>query len=63
MLPSAFPETVPCGERKIHTVVVEEADFVTIYWLLKWVYVNWLLFKEDDDPISAVEGVGWGVKY
>jgi hypothetical protein len=63
MLSSAFSETVPCGERKVHTVVVEEADFVTIYWLLKWVYVNWLLFKEDDDPISAVEGVGWGVKY
>jgi hypothetical protein len=65
MLSSAFAETVPKGERKIHTVVVEEADFVTIYWLLKWVYANWLLFKEEDDPRSAVEGVGagWSVRW
>lgn len=65
MLSSAFAETVPSGERKIHTVVVEEADFVTIYWLLKWVYANWLLFQEDDDPRSAVEGVGagWSVRW
>ena len=65
MLSSAFSETVPCGERKIHTVVVEEADFVTIYWLLKWVYANWLLFNEDDDPRSAVEGIGagWSVRW
>ena len=64
MLSSAFVETVPSGERKIHTVVVEEADFVTIYWLLKWVYANWLLFKEEDDPRSAVEGIGagWSVR-
>jgi hypothetical protein len=65
MLSSAFAETVPKGERKTHTVVVEEADFVTIYWLLKWVYANWLLFKEEDDPRSAVEGVGagWSVRW
>jgi hypothetical protein len=65
MLSSAFAETVPSGERKIHTIVVEEADFVTIYWLLKWVYANWLLFKEEDDPRSAVEGVGagWSVRW
>lgn len=65
MLSSAFSETVPSGERKIHTVVVEEADFVTIYWLLKWVYANWLLFKEEDDPRSAVEGIGagWSVRW
>jgi hypothetical protein len=65
MLSSAFAETVPSGERKIHTVVVEEADFVTIYWLLKWVYANWLLFKEEDDPRSAVEGIGagWSVRW
>ena len=64
MLSSAFAETVPNGERKMHTVVVEEADFVTIYWLLKWVYANWLLFKEEDDPRSAVEGIGagWSVR-
>jgi hypothetical protein len=56
---------MPCGERKIHTVVVEEADFVTIYWLLKWVYANWLFFKEEDDPRSAVEGIGagWSVRW
>ncbi|KAH9049710.1 hypothetical protein EDB84DRAFT_1260529 [Lactarius hengduanensis] len=60
MLSSAFAETMPSGERKTHTIVVEEADFVTIYWLLKWVYANWLLFKEEDDPRSAVEGIGAG---
>lgn len=60
MLSSAFAETMPSGERKIHTIVVEEADFVTIFWLLKWVYANWLLFKEEDDPRSAVEGIGAG---
>ncbi|KAH9006742.1 hypothetical protein EDB86DRAFT_3112480 [Lactarius hatsudake] len=60
MLSSAFAETLPSGERKTHTIIVEEADFVTIYWLLKWVYANWLLFKEEDDPRSAVEGIGAG---
>ncbi|KAH9965859.1 hypothetical protein BC827DRAFT_1180462 [Russula dissimulans] len=65
MLSSAFAETAPSGERKVYTVVVEEADFVTIYWLLKWVYANWLLFKEEDDPRSAVEGIGagWSVRW
>jgi len=65
MLSSAFAETAPSGERKVYTVVVEEADFVTIYWLLKWVYANWLLFKEEDDPRSSVEGVGagWSVRW
>ena len=60
MFSSAFAETIPSGERKIHTIVVEEADFVTIYWLLKWVYANWLLFMEEDDPRSVVEGIGAG---
>ena len=62
MLRSSFNETgglglLP-GERKLYTIVVEEADFVTIYWLLKWVYANWLLFRKDDDPRQAVDGVG-----
>lgn len=48
------------GERKLHTIIVEEADFETIYWLLKWVYGNWLLFKEVDDPRLAVDGIGEG---
>lgn len=68
MLNSSFAENltgtrIP-GERKMYTITVEEADFVTIYWLLKWVYANWLLFKEEDDPKAAVEGVGagWSVK-
>ncbi|KAI0053648.1 hypothetical protein FA95DRAFT_1552153 [Auriscalpium vulgare] len=60
MLSSTFAEAAPSGERKVYTVVVEEADFVTIYWLLKWVYANWLLFSEHDDPRAAVEGVGAG---
>ncbi|KAL0567176.1 hypothetical protein V5O48_014826 [Marasmius crinis-equi] len=62
MLSSSFAEnpTHISGERKIHTIVVEEADFETIYWLLKYCYANWLLFKEVDDPRAAVEGVGAG---
>ena len=44
----------------MHTIVVEEADFVTIYWLLKWVYADWLLFKDIDDPRAAVDGLGAG---
>ncbi|KAJ3568828.1 hypothetical protein NP233_g5455 [Leucocoprinus birnbaumii] len=62
MLTSAFAEGTepPNGERKIYTVIVEEADFETMYWLLKFCYTNWLLFKEQDDPRAAVEGVGAG---
>lgn len=62
MLSSAFSEgTEPAiGQRKIYTVVVEEADFETMYWLLKFCYANWLQFKEHDDPRVAVEGVGGG---
>ncbi|RXW21963.1 hypothetical protein EST38_g3915 [Candolleomyces aberdarensis] len=67
MLSSSFSEngTLPPGERKIHTIVVEEADFETIYWLLKYCYANWLSFKPQDDPRSAVEGVGlgWSAKW
>lgn len=67
MLSSSFSENpglVP-GERKLYTVVVEEADFETIYWLLKFCYANWLLFKEHDDPRAAVDGVGvgWSAKW
>lgn len=64
MLSSSFAENgssllLP-GDRKVYTIVVEEADFVTIYWLLKWVYANWLLFRREDDPRQAVDGVGAG---
>ncbi|KAJ7752762.1 hypothetical protein DFH07DRAFT_1031354 [Mycena maculata] len=61
MLSSSFAETklIP-GDRKLYTIVVEEADFETIYWLLKFCYANWLLFKEQDDPRIAVEGIGAG---
>ncbi|KAJ7490303.1 hypothetical protein B0H11DRAFT_2009964 [Mycena galericulata] len=61
MLSSSFAETklIP-GDRKLYTIVVEEADFETIYWLLKFCYANWLLFKEEDDPRIAVEGIGAG---
>lgn len=67
MLSSSFSENpglVP-GERKLYTIVVEEGDFETIYWLLKFCYANWLLFKEHDDPRAAVEGVGvgWSAKW
>ncbi|KAF7290979.1 BTB domain-containing protein [Mycena chlorophos] len=61
MLSSSFAETkILPGDRKIYTIVVEEADFETIYWLLKYCYANWLHFKENDDPRSAVEGIGAG---
>lgn len=63
MLASAFSENNPGlvqGDRKLYSIVVEEAEFETIYWLLKWCYANWLLFKELDDPRAAVDGVGAG---
>lgn len=62
MLSSAFAEGAEpsSGERRVYTVVVEEADFETMYWLLKFCYTNWLLFREQDDPRAAVEGVGAG---
>ncbi|KIP12799.1 hypothetical protein PHLGIDRAFT_113393 [Phlebiopsis gigantea 11061_1 CR5-6] len=66
MLNSSFSETSALpGERKTYTIVVEEADFATIYWLLKWVYANWLLFKEHDNPKAAIDGVGvgWSVRW
>jgi hypothetical protein len=40
--------------------VVEEADFITVYWLLKYLYCDWLLFRENDDPRAAVDGIGAG---
>ncbi|CAE6441053.1 unnamed protein product [Rhizoctonia solani] len=42
MFSSGFSEnaTPAPGERKIHTIIVEEADFNTIYWMLRWVYGN-----------------------
>ncbi|VDC06191.1 unnamed protein product [Peniophora sp. CBMAI 1063] len=66
MLSSTFAEaSAHSSDRKLHTIVVEEADFVTIYWLLKWVYANWLMFADEDDPRAAVEGLGagWSAKW
>ncbi|KAF9054971.1 hypothetical protein BDZ89DRAFT_1055595 [Hymenopellis radicata] len=67
MLASSFAEnqSVISGERKLYTIVVEEAAYETIYWLLKYCYANWLLFKEHDDPRLAVEGIGagWSAKW
>ncbi|KAG5654630.1 hypothetical protein H0H81_011605 [Sphagnurus paluster] len=67
MLASSFSEnpTLLNGERKVYTIIVEEADFETIYWLLKFCYTNWLLFREQDDPRMAIEGVGvgWSTKW
>ncbi|KAF8478810.1 hypothetical protein JB92DRAFT_3045758 [Gautieria morchelliformis] len=67
MLTSSFSENVnvPSGDRKIYEIVVEEADFVTIYWLLKYCYANWVLFKEHDDPRASVDrmGEGWSAKW
>lgn len=63
MFTSSFSENptglIP-GDRKLYTVVVEEADFETTYWLLKFCYANWLLFKEEEDPRAAVHGIGAG---
>ncbi|KAF5387664.1 hypothetical protein D9615_000593 [Tricholomella constricta] len=67
MLASSFSEnpTLVTGERKVYTIVVEEADFETVYWLLKFCYTNWLLFREQDDPRMAMDGVGvgWSAKW
>jgi len=67
MLASSFSEGLSpaAGERKIYTIVVEEADFETIYWLLKFCYANWLLFRENDDPRIAMDGIGagWNLKW
>jgi hypothetical protein len=67
MLASSFSENsaFASGERKLYTVVVEEAEFETVYWLLKYCYANWLLFKEHDDPRAAMDGVGigWSAKW
>ena len=68
MLSSSFLEnanSIRPGERKVYTVVLEEADFVTVYWLLKWIYANWLTFRTEDDPRLAIEGTGagWSAKW
>ncbi|KAF8529093.1 hypothetical protein BU17DRAFT_37868 [Hysterangium stoloniferum] len=67
MLTSSFAENsnTASGERKVYEVVVEEADFVTIYWLLKYCYANWVLFKDHDDPRASVNrtGEGWSAKW
>jgi len=67
MLASSFSENpgFVSGERKRYTIVVEEAEFETMYWLLKYCYANWLLFKEHDDPRAAMDGVGvgWSAKW
>ncbi|TRM68172.1 hypothetical protein BD626DRAFT_450521 [Schizophyllum amplum] len=67
MLSSSFAENpiLSPGERKTYTIVVEEADFETIYWLLKYCYANWLLLKEHDDPRAAVNniGTGWSARW
>ena len=67
MLASSFAENSAksTGERKLYTIIVEDADFETIYWLLKYCYANWLLFKHNEDPRAAVEGVGagWSTKW
>lgn len=74
MLSSAFSESTPSTypsdphhpPRKIHDIVVSEADFITVYWLLKWVYADWIMFKDndDDDPRAVMNGMGggWSVK-
>ncbi|KAG6821523.1 hypothetical protein H0H93_000032 [Arthromyces matolae] len=67
MLASSFSESAApaIGERKIYTVIVEEADFETMYWLLKFCYTNWLHFRDEDDPRLAMDGVGigWSAKW
>lgn len=67
LLASSFREAAPNTSildrdrgRPIHTIVVEEADFVTVYWLVKYLYCDWLLFRENDDPRAAVDGIGAG---
>ncbi|KAG8884903.1 hypothetical protein FRB98_002101 [Tulasnella sp. 332] len=66
MLSSAFAESHASqinDSRQVHDVIVSEADFVTIYWLLKWIYADWIMFKEEDDPREVMDGMagGWSV--
>lgn len=72
MLASAFAESTTTTyshpaeaahpPRRIHDIIVTEADFITVYWLLKWVYADWILFKEEDDPKGVMTGLGgWSV--
>ncbi|KIM29080.1 hypothetical protein M408DRAFT_329095 [Serendipita vermifera MAFF 305830] len=64
LISSSFRESSSALDRErgrmMHTIVVEDADFVTVYWLLKYLYCDWLLFREDDDPRAAVDGIGAG---
>lgn len=64
LVSSSFQESVAVLDRErgrtMHTIVVEDADFVTVYWLLKYLYCDWLLFRENDDPRAAVDGIGAG---
>lgn len=63
MLNSSFVETTgnAPGERKLWRVVVEETDFQTMYWVLKYLYASYCAFKAVDDPRAAVDGVGTGL--
>jgi hypothetical protein len=58
MLDSSFVEaSASTNDRQVSTIFVEEADFSTIYWLLKWVYGNWLLLDPRQDPKIAMESI------
>ncbi|KAH8830411.1 hypothetical protein DL96DRAFT_1592760 [Flagelloscypha sp. PMI_526] len=63
MLQSDFAETSggSTNDRKFWRVIVEETDFQTMYWVLKYLYASYCTFKENDDPRAAVEGVGSGM--
>ncbi|KAG8990460.1 hypothetical protein FRB94_000288 [Tulasnella sp. JGI-2019a] len=66
MLSSTFAESHASqtnDARKVHDVIVSEADFITVYWLLKWIYADWIMFKEEDDPREVMDGMagGWSV--
>lgn len=64
MLTSSFAESghanLPPGERQVHDIVIEEADFAAMYWLLKWMYSNSVMFRDEDDPRDAVASIGGG---
>lgn len=37
------------GGRKMHTIRIEDFDFTTTYWLLRWIYTNQMAFLPSED--------------
>ncbi|KAK4698186.1 hypothetical protein P7C70_g8100, partial [Phenoliferia sp. Uapishka_3] len=49
MLTSGWAETSGVGERKMNVVKIEDFDFVTVYWLIHYLYTNEVTFQQTED--------------